>query len=76
MTFAPQSRLTVAEALNIQAAQLKDWKLVLKPEAYELLERAILTINHRSNYIDGYDVFRGIAIDTLVHNEIMNAFRQ
>ena len=61
--------LTVDERLAIAEEQLARWKTVLKPEVYFWLENRVNTINTHRDLRNGYDVFRGVEIASLLLNE-------
>ena len=56
--------LTMEQALAYQAADLKIWKLVLKPNVYKAICDAILSSNEEVT--NPYNIFRGQSITTAV----------
>lgn len=67
-TSALRPEFTLAEAFKIQANQIAEWKLVLKPSVHKaLLQHAR---EHNESVINPYDVFRGVQIAEWVNNHI------
>ena len=61
---------TMADALQIQLDQLRDWKLMLSPEHYiRVLDEAIE--QNKKGYKSPNDVWRGCAIEMFIYNEMM-----
>lgn len=58
---------TVEKGLEVQLEHLKVWKRLLKTTAYKALLAEVARQNAREMK-DGYEVFRGSAIDTWVNN--------
>jgi len=67
---------TVADAIKIQQQQLLQWKSVLKPEKYDLLQQHATEMNKEiidtvGELSKGYNVFRGQEIDMFIYNTLM-----
>jgi hypothetical protein len=61
---------TIEQGIETQQRQLKQWEKVLKPEIYAELVRLIneKTEREKNTYTDGYNVFRGVNIDSAIQN--------
>jgi hypothetical protein len=68
-----QLNFTREEGITIQARQLAEYKTVLLPRAFELLQE--LTTAENDKALDGFDVVRGEQIDALIHNFVVPAFK-
>ena len=65
-----KKEFTIDDALKIQLDHLRDWKLVLSPQAYiRILDEAIE--RNKKGYKSPNDVWRGCDIETFIHNEMM-----
>lgn len=62
-------QFTLKEALQVQADQLKEWKSILKPEKYKLLETYALKNN--KGKVSPYHIFRGTDISNWVANNLI-----
>lgn len=67
---------TVADAIKIQNQQLAEWKTVLKPEKFDLLQQHATMMNAEIISTEGissigYNVFRGQEIDMFIYNTLM-----
>lgn len=65
---------TVKDGLEIQDGQLKEWKCVLKEEAYQMLES--LVKKHNDIAKSGYDICRGTNIYEIIANKVVTKFKQ
>jgi hypothetical protein len=63
------TEFTTENALEIQKMQLNEWKTVLKTEAYNMLENAVMKRNTKIKTT--YDVVRGTEIENILHNEVI-----
>lgn len=60
---------SLAEGLNIQDKQFKQWSTKLKPEVAERLHREIIEQNRTlPSDACGYDVWRGTEMDAFLYN--------
>lgn len=69
-----KNKFDINDGLDIQKGQMSLWENVLKPSTFEMLQERI---NEENNKIDwsvdtGHDVFRGVDIDSVVHNLAAN----
>jgi hypothetical protein len=56
---------TVKQAIEIQTRQLERWKLIIKPEIFEIIKDSITQSNIDAK--TGFDVKRGSDIDDRIH---------
>jgi hypothetical protein len=64
-------QFTIEAGIRVQSEQLAKYKKILKPEAYDRLERWALLSNSRDGIRDGYDIQRGTDLDMFVQNNLM-----
>lgn len=60
---------TLQRGQLIVSKQLEQWKSVLKPEKYSLLEKHVQTVN--KNITNPYQLFRGNDMYNWIHNNLM-----
>lgn len=63
---------TKEEGVTIQTRHLEEFRLVLKPEAFEILKKLVTARNNVAQ--DGFDVIRGNQIDEILHNQVIPFF--
>jgi hypothetical protein len=68
-----QLNFTREEGIAIQARQLAEYKTVLLPRAFELLQD--LTTAENDKVFDGFDVVRGDQITSILHSSVIPAFK-
>ena len=59
---------TVQDGLDYQESDLAFWKHLLKPEIYARLEAAVIEATEAKELKSGYDVPRGIDLDSWIKN--------
>lgn len=68
----PSKPFTLADGIEVQAAQLADWKRVLAPLAYARLEQWCIAENAKlDEHSCGYDVTRGTHLYEYIANVLM-----
>lgn len=65
----PKSEFTMNDALKVQKEQLKGWQKILKPEAFDKLQKHAEEKNKITK--DPYKVFRGTDIHNFIHNNLI-----
>ncbi len=65
---------TVKEGIEVQQRHLEDWKLLLKPKAYKLLEAEVIKDNNRAE--NGYEIVRGVGIDNILANYVLKSLKK
>ena len=62
--------------LEIQAEQLAEWKILLKQEVFEELEKRVLASNNSDDVEkDIWKIKRGVNIEMILQNEVRNLFK-
>ena len=62
--------------LEIQAEQLAEWKILLKQEVFEELEKRVLASNNTDEVEkDFWKIKRGVNIEMILQNEVRNLFK-
>lgn len=62
--------------LEIQAEQLAEWKILLKPEVFNELEKRVLASNNTDEVEkDFWKIKRGVNIEMILQNEVRNLFK-
>jgi len=64
------TEFTIEKALAIQSEQVLEWGKVLNEKAYLMLCLGVMRRNARG-YKSASEVFRGVDIESYIHNEIM-----
>lgn len=60
------------QIIDIQAQHLRQWKKVLKPEAYVRLEKWAIETNEDTQKGMHHDqIRRGVALDSFIHNNLL-----
>lgn len=63
--------------LEIQAEQLAEWKILLKQEVFEELEKRVLASNNSDEVEkDIWKIKRGVNIEMILLNEVKNVFKK
>ena len=63
--------------LEIQAEQLAEWKILLKQEVFEELEKRVLASNNSDDVEkDIWKIKRGVNIEMILLNEVKNLFKK
>lgn len=63
---------TVEQGVKIQTIQLNEFKCVLIPEAYTMLQSLVTAKNESA--LDGFDVVRGVDLYNILSNDVFPFF--
>lgn len=67
---------TKEHLLEIQSQQLAEWKILLKPEVFNELEKRVLASNNTDEVEkDFWKIKRGVNIEMILQNEVRNLFK-
>ena len=67
---------TKEHLLEIQSQQLAEWKILLKPEVFNELEKRVLASNKTDEVEkDFWKIKRGVNIEMILQNEVRNLFK-
>lgn len=63
---------TIEQGIKIQTDQLNEFKCVLIPEAYTMLQSFVVAKNESA--LDGFDIVRGVDMYNILSNDVFPLF--